>query len=134
VKYIALALVILLSSGCQALLGLFGGAGIGAAATKTPEGAIGGGLAGFIIGGWNDLRNWWLSFWHSLSGAPGAAAKSASSGARGEVVQWVVLAAIVWLLYKLAFDYEFRGHVVGFFAKILNPKPKRKRSDAGETP
>ena len=121
-----LLLMTLVLTGCQAMLGLFGGAGIGLATTKTTEGAIGGGLAGFVIGGWNDLRNWWIKFWHGLTGEPAAQVQSTSSGLRHEAVQWIVIASIAWFLYKMLLDYEFRGHVVGFFKKLFNPKPKRK--------
>ena len=132
-RYILVAIV-LVRAACQAFFGGASGAGIGFAATKSAEGTLAGFLAGFIVGGYNDIKNWWLGLWGKLTTEPASKVESTSSGLRHEVIGWVALACLVWFLYKMLLDYEFRGHVLGFFKRGANPMPKRKRPNADQSP
>jgi hypothetical protein len=112
-------------------MGLFVGAGTGAAVTKTPQGAVAGGAAGLVVGLSNDIQNWVSKLWHSIFGGAAAKAPHASTSAswRMEVWQWLILAVVGSLLIKYLWSPTFRAsvnqavrHTIALFPSRVPPK------------
>lgn len=136
-RALAAACCILILPACQALMGLFVGAGTGAAVTKTPEGALAGGAAGLTVGLWNDIQSWAVKLWHGLFGGAPAAAKGAAANTsaswRVEVWQWILIFVVGSLLVKYLWSPTFRAsinqavrHTIVLFPSRVPPKlPKQ---------
>lgn len=125
------ACCILILPACQAFMGMLMGAGTGAAVTKTPEGAVAGGAAGFVVGGFNDIKNWITNLWHGLFGGAAAKAPPPSTAAswRGELWQWLILAVVASLVIKYLWSPTFRAsvnqavrHTIALFPSRVPPK------------
>lgn len=113
-----------LFASCAVLEAIFLGCATGAAATKTPEGAVAGAAAGLVVGTWDYIVASVKSLFHAWFGG-GVVVPPPSPF--NPIILWAVVFLILYAAYKFISDHKFRSHLGGGILSVLNPKPQRKQ-------